>query len=143
MENQIVSLNLSKEIINPIVERNIKEAVLAAMGGSDEVIKKVMDSIIHQKVGKDGSVSTYSSENKYSWLDVVLTKQIEAQVRAELTSVISSAADKIKAALMKKIRSEKGSNEIADALIAGLQNTFKDTWTSKFSIQINQKSIER
>ena len=87
-----VQLTISKEVVTPIVEAKVKEAVLAAMGGADEIVKNVLNGILTQKVGSDGRVSSYSTDNKYSWLDIVLTKQIKESAEQAIRECLAENA---------------------------------------------------
>ena len=137
-ESNIISLNVSKDVITPIVERHIKDAVLTAMGGRDEVISKVLDGILTQRVNSDGKVGSYSSDNKYLWIDIVFTKKIEEAVRKELEDVMSESVLRIKKALILKLKTDKGASMVADALIEGLNDTFKNNYKSKVDIHLSR-----
>ena len=135
-KNGLVNIEVDKEIISPIVEKHLKLAIIEAFGGSDEIIKKVVGEILHKKVDEKGTVSSYSSDNKYNWIDIALKRHIEDAVRKELSDIMSQSTTKIKNALINKLKSEKGANAVADALVEGLAGTFKNTWSSKFEIKI-------
>lgn len=139
MDNN-VSLTISKDIVNPIVEAKIKEAIIAAMGGSQEIIEKVVQQILTQKVDAMGKVSS-SSYDKLSWLDFMVTKKIEEAVKVEIAELITQSASNIKDALIKNLQSKKGSNLVAKALLDGLLSTFTQSWNSKLSVEINQKTV--
>lgn len=140
--SDIVSLNISKEVVTPIVEQHIKNAVVEAFGGRDQIISKVLDEILNKKVNREGKVSSYSSDNTYRYIDVLLTQKIEEAVRTELEVQITKAASKIKDTLILKIKSDKGASVIADALLDGLQGTLANKWASKITVEINPKKNE-
>jgi hypothetical protein len=140
--NGVVNLTLSKELITPIVERHIKDAVISALGGSEAIVKRVVDQILLKQVNAKGEVGGYSSENKFNWLDVALTLKIEAAVKAELEKEISGVADKIKDALIQKLKTQKGASAVADALLDGFQNTLKSSWRSDIKIEISKDKKE-
>ena len=131
-----VNLTISKDIVNPIVEAKIKEAVLGALGGTNELVAKVVDQIINQKVTEEGKLSNYSSDNKYTWLDVIVTKQLKEAVKEELVNQITESSKQIKEALITQIRTKKGSNLVARALLNGLEGSFKNAWRTKLEIKI-------
>lgn len=99
-KEDLVSLTVDKEIIAPIVEKHLKLAILEAFGGQDEIIGKIIKEILHKKVDEKGQVSSYSSDNKYSWIDITLRNTIEKAVRTELDTVMSQSTQKIKTALI-------------------------------------------
>lgn len=132
-----ISLEISKEIVTPIVEAKIKAAITAALGSKEEVIATLADKILFQKVTSSGTVSNYSSDNKYNWIDVVFTNQIKKVIEEELKSKVNESAEAIKAALVKHLKTAKGANAVATALLAGLSDTFTNSWRSKLDITIS------
>jgi hypothetical protein len=136
-----VNLTISQDIVNPIVQAKIKEAVIESLGGVDILIGKVVDNIIKQRVDKDGKVNSYSSENKFSWMDVVLTQQIEKAAKESIIEVISEQTQNIKDELIRQLKTKKGSNIVASALIDSMNGTFVNNWSSKLSIEF--KKLDR
>ena len=131
-----VQLTISKEVVTPIVEAKVKEAVLAAMGGADEIVKNVLNGILTQKVGSDGRVSSYSTDNKYSWLDIVLTKQIKESAEQAIRDCLAENSVHIKDALIKELQSKKGASLAAKAIIDGMNDSFKNAWKTNLSITL-------
>ncbi len=132
-----VSLTISKDLVAPIVEAKIKEAILAALGGGEEVIAKVLDQIMLKKVNENGVVSSYSSDNKYNWIDIVLTKQVKEIAEVAIKEEIAKSAEQIKNSLAAKLKSKQGSDMVAKALLDGLNGTFKNSWSSKMSFDFS------
>lgn len=135
-----VQLTISKEIVAPIVEAKIKEAILNALGGSDKLIENVVNTIVNKKVDATGKVSTYSSDNKYTWLDVVLTKTIQEQAELAIKEHLTTTAGPIKEAIIKQLMSKKGAELTAKALIDSLTGTFEKSWTSSIKIDLKPHS---
>jgi hypothetical protein len=140
MNESNVSLTISKEIVTPIVEAKIKEAIIEALGGANEVVARVVNTVLHQKVGADGKVSSYSSENKFDWLDVIVSSQLREAVTKELQAQISKSTEVIKDELIRALQTKKGATGVANALLSGLEQTFAQTWTSTVNVQIIPKS---
>jgi hypothetical protein len=138
METQNVSLTISKEIVQPIVQAKINEAILAAMGGQDQLIEKAIQNILYQKVNNEGKVSTYSNDNKHSWIDIVVTKQIEEAVKASLALLLSEKRDQMQQAILKQLSSKKGIESFAAALIDSTTK-LQDRYYSTVAVTINPK----
>lgn len=137
MNENTVNITISKDIVNPIVEAKIKDAITEAMGGKDLIIDKVISQILKTKVTKEGKVSSYERENTENWLDIALTSQIQELVKSELQLLIKDSASLIKETLIKQLKTKKGSDMIATTMLAALDQTFKNSWTSKINVQIN------
>lgn len=131
-----VSLTISQDLVNPIVQAKIKEAVVEALGGTNILIEKVVDNIIKQKVDVNGKVNSYSSENKYGWMDFILTQQIEKVSKEAIIEVISSQSQNIKDELIRQLQTKKGSSLVASALLDSMNGTFTQNWRSTFKIDL-------
>lgn len=134
-----VQLTISKEVVAPIVEAKIKEAILGALGGKESVIEKVVNEILNKKVSSNGTLSSYSSDNKYSWIDIVLTKTIQEQTEAAIKEHLATASIPIKEAIIKNLQSKKGAEMAAQALLSALNGTFQSSWTSSIKIDLTPK----
>jgi|ERR1700748_2741961 len=137
MDNS-VSLTIDKSIVNPIVEAKIKEALLAAMGGQNNLIQYALDTLLNQRCDVNGSVSHYSSDNKYRFIDVAILKNISDAVKKEVEACIIDMSSSIKNQLIKKLKSEKGASAVADALLEGFTSTFGNDWRSDFKIEFKK-----
>ncbi len=134
-----VSLTISKEIVTPIVEAKVKEAILAALGGSDAVIRQVVDQIINQKVDTNGKISSYSSENKFSWIDVAVKDQIKRVAEEEIRTVIAESSSAIKDEIIKSLQSKKGASQVANVMLAALSKTLSSSYSSKIDVFIEPR----
>lgn len=135
-----VQLTISKEIVTPIVEAKVKEAILAALGGSENVVKNVIEQIITKKVSASGNVSSYSHDNKHTWLDVVITQQIQKVAEEAIKEELSKSALIIKDALIKSLQTKKGASVVANALLDSMNGSFQKAWTSSVKIDFQRIS---
>lgn len=134
--SSLVNLSIPKEVTQPIVAAKIQEAVLAALGGSEKIVEGIIHNICNTKVDSEGLVSTYSSNNKQTWIDYHVTSIIQHAVKEELKRQLDAGALPIKEAMIKVMQSKAGSSKIADAILMGLTGTFKGENIIP-SIQIN------
>jgi len=140
MSDGNVSLTISKEVVAPIVESKIKQAIVETLGGKEEILEKVINEILTRKVDEHGKIPRYSSDKRFSWIDIVLTNQIKKAVEDELKHQVEESSKQIKEALIAQIRTKSGSNKIAKALIDGLNGTFSSSYTSKIDVYLNPKN---
>jgi len=139
MENT-VSLQISKDLVNPIVETKVKEAILAAMGGQEKIIEKVVNEVLSRRVDENGKHTNNTYSDKFSWLDVVVTKQIREAVETQVKDVVAESSIQIREAVIKQLQSKKGSSMVAAALVDCLSKTFASSWTSKFDVKFESPS---
>lgn len=66
-------------------------------------------------------------------------EQIKKAVEEELKTVISESSVEIRKALIAQLKSNKGANKVADAIINGLSGTFSSAYRSSISITFDKQ----
>jgi len=137
MENNMVSLNISNDMLSPVIEGHVKAMMTEALGGKDAIIDKIISQVLKTRVGSDGKPSTYSNNKTYfEWL---LKDELTKSVKELISEEVRLKAGNIKTAIKKQMKSEVGASKIADALINGLSDTLQNSWSSEFNIEIYPK----
>lgn len=138
MAGDMVTLNISEKMLNPVIEEQVKLMMAEMLGGKDEIVNKVITTILKTKVDENGKPSSYSSSKTFiEWL---LLDEVKKLVRELIEEELRSRTGEIKAAIKKKLRSEKGGSIVADALLNGLNDTFKYGWTSNIQVSFEPPS---
>jgi hypothetical protein len=123
--SSLVSLQIPKEVSQPIVAAKIQEAVTAALGGADKIVETLVHTICNTRVDpKTGKASQYSSENTTTWIDYHVTSIIEGAVKSELKNQLDTGAIQVKEALVKTLQSKGAANKFAEAILQSLTGTF-------------------
>ena len=136
MENNMMSLSISKEMLTPVIEQQVKAMMATILGGQEQIVDKVIKNILETKVDSDGRPSSYSSGKTYfEWL---LKDEITKAVKELIVEEMKSKVSNIKKAIKKQIQSESGATVIADALLNGLNKTCESSWRSTFKIELQQ-----
>ena len=136
MENNMMSLSISKEMLTPVIEQQVKAMMATILGGQEQIVDKVIKNILETKVDSNGRPSSYSSGKTYfEWL---LKDEITKAVKELIVEEMKSKVSNIKKAIKKQIQSESGATVIADALLNGLNKTCESSWRSTFKIELQQ-----
>ena len=140
MENNMMSLSISKEMLTPVIEQQVKAMMATILGGQEKIVDNVIKNILETKVDSDGRPTSYSSGRTYfEWLlKDEITKAVKELIAEEMKSKVSN----IKKAVKKQIQSESGATVIADALLNGLNKTCESSWRSTFKIELKQNERE-
>ena len=128
MENNIVSLKISEDMINGIVSKQIQQAIVKELGNAEEYMEALISAALHQKVSKSGEISRYDSENKYDYLDIMLKKKIQETAKVALQEYIKENADKLKDALKKELEKTATKNELVKMFVEGASKAFEYSW---------------
>ena len=128
----MVTLNISEKMLNPVIEEQVKLMMAEMLGGKDEIVNKVITNILKTKVDENGKPSSYSSSKTFiEWL---LLDEVKKLVKELIEEELRSRSGEIKNAIKKKLRSEQGGSIVADALLNGLNETFKYGWRSNIQV---------
>ena len=136
IENNMMSLSISKEMLTPVIEQQVKAMMTTILGGQEQIVDTIIKRILETKVGSDGRPTSYSDGKTYfEWLlKDEITKAVKELIAEEMKSKVSN----IKKAIKKQIQSETGATLIADALLNGLNKTCENSWRSTFKIELQQ-----
>lgn len=132
----MMSLSISKEMLTPVIEQQVKAMMTTILGGQEQIVDKVIKNILETKVDSDGRPTSYSDGKTYfEWL---LKDEITKAVKELIVEEMKSKVSNIKKAIKKQIQSETGATVIADALLNGLNKTCESSWRSTFKIELQQ-----
>lgn len=132
--SSLVNLTIPQNVTQPIVAAKIQEAVMAALGGADSIVAGVVKQICETKVDSNGKVSSYNSDNKFTWMDFHVTEVIQKEVKAAIQEQIKVGSEAIKGELIRQLQTKKGATKVAEALLSSLEGTFSNGWTSKIDV---------
>lgn len=130
MANDNIALTIDKSIVTPIVEAKIKELVISALGGGDNIIEGAVKTILNTRVDEHGKINSNSYNNKYNWLDYVLTNQVNKLIKEAITEEIKKNSNVIKDALIAQLQTKKGSNHVAKVMLDAFNKSLQTYYTS-------------
>jgi hypothetical protein len=134
MSNEIVSLNLDSNIVRPIIEKKIQAAIIKELGGSDELVEKMVALSLSKKVNEDGNVGRYSSDNKFDFIEAICGKAIRDAANAAMKEWSVKNAEKVKNAVIKELAKPNRQRQMAKAFADTVENSIKCHWRMKCNI---------
>jgi hypothetical protein len=137
MDNHLASLQLSPDLIKPIIETHIKGAIASILGDPNDVVKAVIDKILNTKVNESGHVSNYSGDNKYNYIDIVFRQKITEVAKEEISNWAKDNSDKIRVEIQRQISTKKGSESFAKAVIDGVVKCMANTYSVRAEMSFN------
>ena len=139
-DNNMMSLSIDKAMLIPVIEQQVKLLMTEVMGGKDAIIDKVINGVLKTKVDDNGKPSTYSSSKPFfEWLLIDEIKKVVVEI---LHEEIEDRHSTIKQLVRKHIQSDKGSQQIADALIGALADAVGDKYLWKSNVEIKFEKRE-
>lgn len=115
-----VNIQISKDLIAPIIENKIKLAVLEALGDDKKLIMNVVETVLSLKVDETGKRQSSDYYNKFNFIDIVLKQGIENACKEAIKEFINENKEAIKEETKKQLCSKKGLGMFVDSFLSGM-----------------------
>jgi len=133
-DNNMMSLSIDKSMLTPVIEQQVKLLMTEVMGGKDAIIDKIISGVLKTKVDGNGNPTTCSNgKTFFEWLLIDEVKKVVVEI---LHEEVEDRRSTIKQLVRNHIQSDKGSQQIADALIGALASTIDNPYKWKSSVEI-------
>lgn len=132
-----VNINVSQDLILPIIQAKIEAGIIEALhqsGNGQGLIEQVVHQVLHRKVQYDGSVSSYSSDNRHDYLAILCQKGITEAANGAIKAVLESRRAEVQAAIEAELKKHATQTKMAKALIDGVCDIFTHFRAVKFCV---------
>lgn len=130
------SVNIPKDLLEPIIRQHIAAGVVAAIGDPATLIRQLVEKAASEKVDMNGEVSRYSSDNKYSFIEAVATRTLHESIKAAIVEYVKEQRPAIQAAVKSHLA--KRTSAVAKALVDGLIASTEQRWDLKCEFIANR-----
>ena len=129
-----MTLNVDENLVKPIIEKEIQAAIVRQLeAGTTNLIPKLVQAALNQKVDNQGRVSNSNYDNRYSYIEVLCNQAIQNAAKAGMEKYITDSIDIIQSEVEKQIRSQ--TKNIAKVFVEGLVGAIKTSWS--FSVKVD------
>ena len=115
--NNLATFNVDENLVKEIASQALTAAVTKQLGNPEALISSLMDRLLTVKVGIDGKISSYASENKYSFIEVETQKMLRECCKEVMKEWLLDKKDIIKKTLEKELDKPAHMKSIAKAII--------------------------
>lgn len=98
-----VNLQVSHEIVGEIVKAQIGAEVVKALNGADGFVREMVSQVLSLKTNAQGVVSTYSHDNKYSFIESTIGNAVRAEAIKIVQAWVKDNAHKISKEIEKQL----------------------------------------
>jgi hypothetical protein len=112
------TFQIPKEIINPIIQAHVNEAVIKALDGPQQIVTRAIANVLMTKVDSNGKHSTYGDARP--WIDWVIGDCIQKAARGAVEEFLTENKDKIKAELVAQL--SKKNSPLVKQMVEGMVN---------------------
>jgi len=143
MSKDTVNVEISQDLVRPIIETKIQAAIHEALGQDPQrLIQAIVDSAMHTKVDSTGEVGKSSYDNKHDFLEVMVKNAIREESKAALDEVIAEHRPKIREAVKRNLMGARGAGKVATAVVEGIAESLKCKYTSNLTVSFQSPKDE-
>lgn len=121
-QSQPVAITVDPAMVNGIIEKQIQAAIIANLDKTPDLIEKVVQVALRQKVDHNGNISNYCCDNKYDWIEVICQKSIRDVSISAAQQWVSDRVPEIAEEVRKQLNKNKSAivRAFADSVQKGL-----------------------
>jgi len=126
-------IEVKKELVDGIVKDIVKAQVLTGLAEQKEKIMEEMITLaLFQKCDSEGKVSGYSSDNKYTIVDILFRRAVFEAAKEAITEYVKDN----KKDLVKNLKSRiaKSPNKFVDMMFKGMEDSLEYEWNFKINV---------
>lgn len=116
MSNEIAKIELSKDLIEPIIRAQLHASIVSAMNRQEELVGQVVNTVMNMKVDSDGKPERYSGGRPLiTWM---AEDAIKGAAKEAVQEWFSENKETMKIHLRKAI--EKSAKGLAEQFVLGI-----------------------
>ena len=137
---QLLGLNLSvsQEFIANTLKNAVSMALANALDQKDKCLQNIIESALSIKVNEKGQISTYSSENRYSFVEYYVRNAIMEETKEVLKEVVAERKNELHKMIKKQLSSAKFANSFMETFVGGMLGAFESSYRSNVSISFEK-----
>jgi len=137
-KNDVVSMEIGKDVVKPIVESKIKIAIAEALGGGEKITESVVETILKQRVDCEGKHHGDRYYDKFSFIDLVTNKMLQEAVKQAIKEWVETQKPQITAIMLKKMKQKGTSEKFVSAFLNGVTEGIKSSYA--FDVKVEYKT---
>lgn len=138
MNEQNMAFPIPNSVLEPYIKAAVSTAIASSLGDAGKLVELAVQQALTHKVSANGGRSSYDYENKYQLVEVVAKDAIQKITRETIQEMAEQMRPKIKEQIEKQLRTQHG--PIAKALVDGLINGLKSSWSVRVDINTTEKT---
>lgn len=135
-----LELKIDEKYIAETAKKIIEAGVLSALGNKEELVSQVITSILSTKVNKEGDVSSYDSENRYTLLDIYVKNAVIETAKEVIREIVDENRTQLKRMFKEQLSSESSLELFVKSFVDNTVSSLEDTWRSRIEFHIDRPS---
>jgi len=129
-----VLLDIDNSMVEEAVKGAVADALISRVGTAESLAREMVSQIFSIRVNNEGKVSSYASENKYSWIDMAIQNRMRGFAHEAFDEYLEANKDKIKKVLIEGFK--KTPDKMSQAMFKAFENNINAKWMHNLTISL-------
>lgn len=134
-----MSLQISQDFIDNLAKDLVEQSLIETLNSKDEIVRQIISSLLSVKVDKDGKVSNYSNDNKYTYIQYLVNKMIKEEVESVARECLEENREQIRNTIKKEMSKKATIDKFYDAFFDNIVGSLNDRYITTIDINIDKK----
>ena len=133
-----LNISVDPNLVEPIIRAEIEAAIVAQLNNVPDLVAKLVQAAMADKVDENGRKGRYSSDDKYLFIDILCRNAIQNAAREAMKQYITDHSAELQDEIRKQI--EKQKSGLAKAFVESLVGAVKVDWRFNVGIGLDGNS---
>lgn len=133
-----IDLNIDDNYLNEAVKSIVMTGIAETLD-KDKIVSGLVNTVLETKVDRDGRISSYSSDNRYTLLELYVNQMIRETVKEEMKKLVEEKRPKLQEIIRKELNKKATLDKFVDAFISDNLDNLDNNWRTKISVEYEKK----
>lgn len=133
-----VNLDIDDNYLNEAV-KNIVMTGIAETLNKDKIVSGLVNTVLETKVNDEGEISRYSSDNKYTLLEIYVNKMIRELIKEEMKKLVEEKRPKMQEIIRKELNKKATIDKFVSAFISKNLDNLDNKWRTTINVEYNKE----
>lgn len=129
-----IDLNVDNNYLNEAVKSIVMTGIAETLD-KDKIVNGLVKAVLETKVDKEGRISSYSSDNRYTLLEVYVNNIIREIVKEEMKKLVEEKRTKMQEIIRRELNKKATLDKFVDAFISNNLDNLDSNWKTKISVE--------
>jgi hypothetical protein len=140
MGNEPVSLKIDQGLVRGVLTKRIETEIITALGDPAELIGKVVETALREKVDLHGNKTKYSSDNKYDFIEILCKNAIHQMAKDTFQEWLETNKKAVKQAVLKELQRPSRQKTLAIAFMNAVEQSLSAKWNFTCNVDFKKRS---
>lgn len=134
-----LDLKVDENAISEVVKTVVQSSIVEALGAKEQLVEQAVKTMLSTKVDKDGVVSSYRNENKYTLIQYHVHQSVFELCKELMAEILEENRDALRKELKKQLSSNRSVEAFTKSMIDGTIENLDNRWRPSMTINFSEK----